>query len=406
MDEVGTGITLAWLQSSAQFFGPDPPSVGIPRQLGSVRLVREIGHGGMGVVWLARDEMLERDVAVKFLLGAVTSSDDLEFKRFLEGARAAAAVRHPALNIVHHADLIDGLPYLVMEYVNGPTLTQVLQRQGPLKPERALAIMLKVCEGIAELHDRGIVHRDIKPSNIMLNTAGEVCVTDFGIACGRIPLGASLRVEALAGTPAYMAPEMFEGSISQRGDVYALGATLFELLCGQSPFTGGVDELSRQHAHVPVPVERLNERGVPESLVSVIERAMNKTPMFRLKNARQLAMALGVAVTQSENAIAGEQELAALAGPGLREESSATAPPQEASSYHDQLSVFASRRRLTARDCEPPRLMPFTSAAISTDLMCVRCGYQLRGTRADGRCPECATPVSESTDPTSAMEDG
>ena len=153
--------------------------VTIPRELGSVRLIREIGRGGMGVVYLARHKMLGRDVAVKFLLHAVAGPDDPGFTRFLEGARAAAAVRHVGLTAVYDADLANGVPYLVMEYVDGPTLSELLERSGPLSVAVALAVLDEVLASLAELHERGIIHRDIKPSNILLDRDGRVLLADW-----------------------------------------------------------------------------------------------------------------------------------------------------------------------------------------------------------------------------------
>ncbi len=155
-------ITFAGFKKTA-----DPSvEVTIPRELGPVRLLHEIGRGGMGVVYLGRHRMLDRDVAVKFLLHAVAGPDDPGFAGFLEGTRAAATVEHPALTTIHHADVIDGIPYLVMQYIDGPTLGDVLKQTGPLSLSALYAVLDAVSEAIGELHDREIVHRDIKPANI------------------------------------------------------------------------------------------------------------------------------------------------------------------------------------------------------------------------------------------------
>ncbi|MCH7995523.1 MAG: protein kinase, partial [Planctomycetes bacterium] len=132
-----------------------------------------------------RHRMLDRDVAVKFLLHAVAGPDDPGFAGFLEGTRAAARVEHPGLTTIHHADVVDGIPYLVMQYIDGPTLGEVLKKTGPLSLSALFAVLDAVSEAIGELHDREIVHRDIKPANILLDREGRVFVTDFGLACSR-----------------------------------------------------------------------------------------------------------------------------------------------------------------------------------------------------------------------------
>lgn len=157
-----------------------------PERLGAIKLLRKLGEGAMGAVYLGHDELLRRNVAVKFLLDAVSGPDDPDFVRFLAGARAAAAVRHPGLNEIHHADVFQNVPYLIMEYVDGPTLADALRRHGPLSPAATLAVLRAVGEAVAELHRHGVIHRDLKPSNVLLDRAGRVCVTNFGLSFRQI----------------------------------------------------------------------------------------------------------------------------------------------------------------------------------------------------------------------------
>jgi hypothetical protein len=254
-----------------------------------VRLVREIGRGATGAVFQGHHTVLGRDVAVKFLLN-VAASDAEGQRRFMDEARAAACVRHPNLTQIFHADVDGGTPYLVLEYVHGPTLRQLLEYAGTLAAPVGAAVVSDMAAAVAELHSRGIIHRDIKPSNALVDPDGRVCVTDFGLALRRSHATAA-EVE-FAGTPAYMAPEMFEGRVSPRSDVYAMGVTAFQLLTGTTPFSGSFHELRDKHAHEPLPVERLREAGVPPEVIEVVERATNKQAMFRYKTAPDFARAL------------------------------------------------------------------------------------------------------------------
>jgi hypothetical protein len=264
------------------------------RELGPVRLVREIGRGATGCVFHAHHTVLGRAVAVKFLMN-VTAGGGEGLKRFVDEARAAASVRHPNLTQVFHADVDGGTPFLVLEYVQGPTLRQLLEHAGPLGTPVTAAVMNDVAAAVAELHARGIIHRDIKPSNVLVDKDGRVCVTDFGLAVRRshpaAGPGASPDTD-FAGTPAYMAPEMFEGRVSARSDVYAMGVMAFHLLAGATPFAGAFHELRERHAHEALPSALLRERGVPAEVVEVIERATNKQAMFRYKAAPDFARAL------------------------------------------------------------------------------------------------------------------
>src|SRR5437867_1892859 len=278
----------------------EPAAVG--RELGAVRLLREVGRGATGAVFLGHHTVLGRDVAVKFLLNVRSSPQDpVGLKRFLDEARAAAAVRHPHLTQIYHADVddADGTPYLVLEYVRGPTLKELLDRAGPLDLAAAVAIVCDAAAAVHELHAQGLIHRDIKPSNVLLDGDAHVYVTDFGLALrrshgasGAAAGGASGCLSDFAGTPAYMAPEIFDGRVSPRGDVYALGVMTFQLLTGGVPFSGPFEELRDQHARQPLPSDDLRARGVGPEMIEVLERCTNKQPMFRYKTPLDLARAL------------------------------------------------------------------------------------------------------------------
>src|SRR3954468_547050 len=174
-----TTITLSRPGSKPQ----DPPvDLVIPNQLGSVRLLNQIGQGGMGIVYRGRDEMLKRDVAVKFLTNAIATPDDPNFSTFLEGARSAAAFQHASLTTIFQAGVVEQIPYIVMQLIDGPTVSELIKKTGPLNQGEALAVLMDVAAAIAELHDWNIIHRDIKPSNVLIDPDGKLIVTDFGLA--------------------------------------------------------------------------------------------------------------------------------------------------------------------------------------------------------------------------------
>ena len=346
------------------------PASKVGRDLGTVRLLREIGRGATGSVYLGHHKVLGRDVAVKFLVNVrPESADGAGLKRFLDEARAAAAVRHTHLTQIYHADVdeADGTPYLVLEYVQGPNLKQLLDQAGPFDLAAAVAVATDAASAVHELHVQGIVHRDVKPSNVLLDKDGCVFVTDFGLAMrqshgagGAVAGPGGAQSTDFAGTPAYMAPEMFDGRVSPRSDVYALGVMTFQLLTGSVPFSGSFHELREQHLGAPVPSERLRKAGVPAEVVEVLERAVHKQPMFRYKTpldyCRGLKQAAGCGDAELRRArktlcdsVAGRRAFAA-ASPGSAGLSEAGPAHDEddrpsTTTYPEMLARFATIRR-------------------------------------------------------------
>src|SRR5215467_3377917 len=208
---------------------------------GRYRLVRQLGRGGMGAVWLGEDELAGRLVAVKELRapdGVTEAEREVFRKRALQEARSAAPLAHPnavTLYDVIPATAADDAVYLIMEYIDGATLAQVIDRDGPLGEPRTAGIAVQLLSILEAAHALGIVHRDIKPANIMITADGRVKLTDFGIA--HVVGGTRLTGSGVIGTPAYMAPEQLQGlDLTPAADLWALGVTLYSAVAGRNPF--------------------------------------------------------------------------------------------------------------------------------------------------------------------------
>ncbi len=312
----------------------------------------------MGEVWLGRHKLLGRDVAVKFLLDKVADENDPAFAQFIAGAQAAAAVVHPGLNQIHHADVAGGVPYLVLELLDGRNLDEVLEQAHPIGLEMARAIIEAICEAVAELHHRDLVHRDLKPSNFVLTTDGRVVVTDYGLARAQAATALGTGSGSVAGTPPYMAPEMFDGIVSARTDVYALGISAYQLLCGKLPFRGSLDEMRQQHRTAAIDVQPLRESGVPDGVIDVIVRAASKDSLFRPKSGRHLLDAFRAAFDAAQIICASRIQLAALlkkCDSSVQQARAKIAATND--SFPQMLATIAMRRReLRARPESPDQV--------------------------------------------------
>ncbi|MFT3923051.1 MAG: protein kinase [Myxococcales bacterium] len=264
--------------------------------------MRLLGDGGMGAVYKAEDNVLRRFVALK-LLHPAAAANPAAVERFLREAQAAASIGHP--NIIDILDFgeADGKPYLVMEYLRGRSLADVLQTDGPLDMKHACAVATHALAGLQGAHDRGILHRDLKPANLMLvmrfGDRSFVKLLDFGFAAllgGNLPSDKTLTpARTLVGTPAYAAPERLRGDDRRdpRTDLYSLGVVLYEMLAGVRPFDAGTfSELARKAQTEPPPSLRLYRPETPEGLERVILRALAKTPEERWPDAEAFAAAL------------------------------------------------------------------------------------------------------------------
>jgi hypothetical protein len=276
----------------------------VGEQLGSYKILREIGRGGMGSVWLGEHVELGHRVAIKVLLPQSVREGD-SVQRFFNEAKAAARVRSPGIvQIVDFGRSADGAPFIAMELLVGETLRSRLRAQGQLTIDDAATITRQVATTLAAAHEAGIVHRDLKPDNIMMVPDPEVSsgerpkILDFGIAKLAEGLSGSsvqTRTGSLLGTPHYMSPEQCRGhgEVDGRTDVYALGCILFELVCGRPPFVSeGLGEIVGMHQFVAAPSPASIRADVPPWMEAVILRALAKDPATRFASMEEMADAL------------------------------------------------------------------------------------------------------------------
>ena len=258
-----------------------------PRLKDRYRLVTWLGEGGMGAVYRAHDEILNRDVAIKFLppkqMANVETRD-----RFLREARVVARLSHPNIMALYDADRERDWYYLILEYIAGRDLHLIAQERDQAFPvSEALAIIRNVLEALAYAHAQGVVHRDIKPENVMVTPEGQVKVTDFGlsIAQGETRL---THENVIVGTALYLAPEVAEGApADSRSDLYAVGAVLYELLTGQPPFVGDNPmQVISQMLTKPITRPRLLNAIIPSDLEEVVIKLLAKDPAERYPSAK------------------------------------------------------------------------------------------------------------------------
>jgi serine/threonine protein kinase len=272
--------------------GPSPSqAIG---SVGPYRIDRRIGRGGMGVVFQAFDSALLRPVAIKFLTPRLAVSP-LARARFSREGQAAAAIKHPNIVTIYTIGEHEGLPYLVMEYVDGITLADRLAREGMLERKSILRIGLQIAQGLAAAHSQGLVHRDVKPGNILLEGGlDRVKITDFGLACITTEPWRLTASGVLVGTPAYMSPEQAAFSaVDHRSDLFSFGSVLYQLCTGEPPFPGRTLQaiLTGVRESEPRPIRDLNP-DIPPALEDHVRRLMAKDPADRFASASELARAL------------------------------------------------------------------------------------------------------------------
>jgi serine/threonine-protein kinase len=263
----------------------------LPHDFGPYELVREIGRGGMGVVYEARQKGLDRSVAVKMILAGNLASPEL-VRRFHAEAKAAARLRHANIVHIHEVGQLHGQDFFAMEYIEGESLAQRIAH-GPVDAATAVRLTATVARAVEHLHQQGIIHRDLKPSNILLDAGGQPYVSDFGLAKIFVAGSDMTATGVIAGTPSYMAPEQASGRRAEIGpatDVYSLGAILYELLTGVPPFRAEspLDTLMEVLSSDP-PMPRSLDRHIPRGLELICLKCLAKEPQERYASAAALA---------------------------------------------------------------------------------------------------------------------
>jgi serine/threonine-protein kinase len=276
---------------------PDPLFLAFQLALaGRYSIVRELGRGGMGVVYLAREVHLDRLVAIKLLPPDKAGRPQLR-ARFLGEARLAAKLSHPHIIPIHAVDQIDDFVFFVMSYVDGETLAERVRTRGPVSASDGVRMLREVAWALAYAHTLGVVHRDVKPDNILIESStGRALVADFGIAA----VASEANGDGISGTPEFMSPEQaLGGAIDGRSDLYGLGATAFHAFSGRPPFEGrsATEVLARQVTETPPSLASLG-LSVPRKLASLIDQCLAKDPANRPASADALAEQLGRAIEQ------------------------------------------------------------------------------------------------------------
>jgi predicted Ser/Thr protein kinase len=290
----------------------------IDRMIGKYRIVAQLGRGGMGTVYKAVDETLDREVAIKILNPGLADTEIM--KRFRAEATTLAKLNHPEIATIYELFRSENDLLMVMEFVRGETLDKLSDRLGPLPPERAAYLVDRVLAALEHAHRAGIVHRDMKPANVMVTENGGVKIMDFGIA--RVRGAEHVTIDGyMMGTPAYMAPEQVLGQeVDGRADLYSVGVMFYRLLTGTLPFKAdtAIGMVQKQISDAPTPL-RLHRDGLPDWCEGLLQRSLAKPPGDRFQTAEQFRTAIGRAtgrLAPGEMAVssAAEQEGATAAG--------------------------------------------------------------------------------------------
>ena len=281
------------------------------QKLGRFEVLAEIGRGAMGIVYQAKDPMLERTVAIKTINMAMDRDGaEMYEKRFYQEARAAGGLNHPNIVTVYDIGKTETECYMAMEFIEGAELRSLLLPGKPLPVARALSIAAQVAEGLAYAHERGVVHRDIKPANIMVPESGAVKITDFGIARMRTS-AVQTQTGMMMGSPKYMSPEQVIGKrADHRADIFSLGVILYEMLTGAAPFTGeSVNAVMYQIVNFVPPAPSAVNPVTPVALDAIVGRILAKALDERYQSAAEIARALRECELQAQGVLSATSTL-------------------------------------------------------------------------------------------------
>ncbi len=290
--------------------GRKRPAAGSPktglkgRRIGVYEVMEEIGRGGMGVVYKARDRSLDREVAIKVLLPELSRDEEFE-RRFVREARAAAKLDHPNIVQVYTAGRFEDVLFIAMQLVRGRSLAQVIRQKGRMPVREALRIVRQAAAALAEAHKASLVHRDVKPNNIMIDETGRVKIMDFGLMRSSLSREAITRSGEFFGTPEYASPEQCETSVLDgRSDIYSLGAVLYEMLTGRMPYSADTPmSLFRKILEEDPPPVRSVRPDVPQAVESLVRRMMAKRREDRFATAQEVMAAVDRILAGSTRAV-------------------------------------------------------------------------------------------------------
>src|SRR4051812_1289789 len=284
--------------------------------LGKYEIKGPLGRGAMGTVYEGWDPIIARRVAIKTVRLPEAAEPETEetLARFRREAQAAGRLNHPNIVGVFDYGETNDLAYIVMEFVDGPPLKSLLDGQERFTLADTVRIMEDLLTGLQFSHERGVVHRDIKPANVMLTSAGQAKIADFGIA--RIESSSMTQAGTLLGTPAYMSPEQFMGQVvDARSDIYSSGVLLYQLLTGERPFEGGLSAIMHKALNTEPPSPSQLSVTSPPAFDAVVRRAMAKRPEDRFSSAKAFAEAIRTAMTRQAEPRFAETEATMVSAP-------------------------------------------------------------------------------------------
>ncbi|QEL15099.1 bifunctional serine/threonine-protein kinase/formylglycine-generating enzyme family protein [Limnoglobus roseus] len=328
------------------------PFPSLPAEFGRYRVLRLLGQGGMGAVYLATDSQLGRDVALKIPFFGV--SDGNRAERFIREAQSAAVLKHPNICTVYDAGTINGRPFITMEYIPGSSLDSEIDPDSPMPERRVAEIVRKVAVAIDHAHKKGTVHRDLKPANVVMTADGEPVVMDFGLAMrigGADHAGVNqpklTHDGGVLGTPSYMSPEQLKGvGVGPSSDIYSLGVVMFELLTGQTPYTGSFIAIASQILSGPVPTVRGLLANIDPRLEEICRKAMSREVTSRFPNMSEMAKALDQYLNPP---VMSAEVISAVALPGVTPRT-VPSDPESASAFSEIDVPSRPRRRNTNKN--------------------------------------------------------